>query len=139
MGGIGHSIVSRRARPLKIFFDGGCRPNPGRVEVAVVAQGAVYFFDDMGNGTSTDAEWLALLMAMKLAHLLCEADCELIGDSVNVIRQASGVSRCRSQAALAHLAEYQRCAEAAQPRRLRWTPRNQNLAGIALSRRRGLS
>ena len=27
-------------RRTKIFFDGGCRPNPGPIEVAVVAGGA---------------------------------------------------------------------------------------------------
>jgi hypothetical protein len=45
-----------RRRRLKVYFDGGCRPNPGVIEVAVVARGATYFFDDLGCGTSSDAE-----------------------------------------------------------------------------------
>jgi ribonuclease HI len=45
---------------LKIFFDGGCRPNPGRIEVALVARGMTYFDDDLGCGSSSDAEWIAL-------------------------------------------------------------------------------
>ncbi|MGZ8287523.1 MAG: reverse transcriptase-like protein [Allosphingosinicella sp.] len=127
-----------RSRRLKIFFDGGCRPNPGRIEVAVVARGATYFFDDLGCGTSSDAEWLALRLALQLAHSLEEPDFELIGDCANVISQASGQSKCRTEAALDHRARFQECMASGKPKRLRWTSRNQNLAGIALARRRGL-
>lgn len=128
-----------RARRLKIFFDGGCRPNPGRMEVAVVARGVTHFFDDLGCGTSSDAEWLALRLALQLAHSLGEPDFELIGDCAHVIRQASGLSRCRTEVALGHCAKYQACAAAGLPKRLRWIPRAQNLAGIALARRRDFS
>ena len=123
-------------RRLKIYFDGGCQPNPGVLEVAVVARGATYFFDDLGCGTSSDAEWIALRLALQLAHTLGEPDFDLIGDSLEVIRQASGSSRCRSIAAAQHLARYEECAAQGRPRRLVWTPRRQNLAGIALAGRK---
>ena len=123
-------------RGLKIYFDGGCQPNPGVLEVAVVARGATYFFDDLGCGTSSDAEWIALRLALQLAHTLGEPDFDLIGDSLEVIRQASGSSRCRSIAAAQHLARYEECAAQGRPRRLVWTPRRQNLAGIALAGRK---
>lgn len=123
-------------RRLKIYFDGGCQPNPGVLEVAVVARGATYFFDDLGCGTSSDAEWVALRLALQLAHTLGEPDFDLIGDSLEVIRQASGSSRCRSIAAAQHLARYEECAAQGRPRRLVWTPRRQNLAGIALAGRK---
>ena len=80
-------------RRLKIYFDGGCRPNPGALEAAVVARGATYFYDDLGYGTSSDAEWLALRLALQLAQSLGEPDFDLIGDSLEVTRQASGASR----------------------------------------------
>lgn len=124
-----------RQRRLKIYFDGGCRPNPGAIEVAVVARGAAHFFDDLGCGTSSDAEWMALRMALQFAQSLGEPDFDLIGDSLEVIRQASGKSRCRSASATQHLARYEECAAAGRPRRLVWTPRQQNLAGIALAGR----
>jgi ribonuclease HI len=124
-------------RRLKIYFDGGCRPNPGALEVAVVARGVTYFYDDLGCGTSSDAEWLALRLALQLAHSLGEPEFDLIGDSLEVIRQASGLSRCSSVAAVDHLAAYEECAAQGRPRRLVWTPRRQNLAGIALVRRQG--
>ena len=121
---------------LKIFFDGGCRPNPGWIEAAVVARGETWFFDDLGHGTSGDAEWLALHMALGIAHSLGVRDFELVGDSANVIGQANGTLRCRSDAALAHRTRFMESAETAPPARIRWTPRTQNLAGIALARRR---
>jgi ribonuclease HI len=126
------------ARRLKVYFDGGCRPNPGRIEVAVVVRGVTQFFDDLGSGTSEDAEWLALRTALRLAQSSGESDFDLLGDSAHVIAQANGAAKGRSQAALDHWAAFQEEAASAPPRRIRWIQRNQNLAGIALARRRGL-
>ncbi|WP_324292000.1 reverse transcriptase-like protein [uncultured Erythrobacter sp.] len=125
-------------KSLKVYFDGGCRPNPGPLEAAVVARGASYFYDYLGYGTSSDAEWLALRLALQLAQSLGEPEFDLVGDSLEVIRQASGSSRCRSVAASDHLAKYEECAASGRPRRLIWTPRQQNLAGIALAKRNTL-
>ncbi|MFM7378831.1 MAG: ribonuclease HI [Erythrobacter sp.] len=126
--------MARRQR-IKVYFDGGCRPNPGAMEVAVVARGKAWFFDDLGWGTSSDAEWLALRMALEVAQSLGEPDFDLIGDSVEVIRQVSGASRPGSDAAAGHLARFEECAAKGRPRRVKWTPRGQNLAGIALAGR----
>ena len=57
-------------RRVKVFFDGGCRPNPGQIEAAVVVRGVVQLFGDLGRGTSIDAEWLALICAMELSQSL---------------------------------------------------------------------
>jgi ribonuclease HI len=121
---------------LKIFFDGGSRPNPGPIEVAVVAHGVTHFFDDLGTGTSHDAEWLALRMAQEVAQSLGEPDFDLVGDCANVIAQANGLARCRTPAAADHYAAFRASAAAGAPRRIRWIARTQNLAGIALARRR---
>ena len=123
------------SRRLKIFFDGGCRPNPGRIEAAVVVRGVAYFFDDLGSGTSEDAEWLALRLALETAQSLGYVDFDLVGDCANVIAQARGLSRCRGAAAADHLVRFQESAASKPPRRIRWIPRTQNLAGIALARR----
>lgn len=128
----------RHAPPLKIFFDGGARPNPGPIEVAVVAKGKVHLFGDLGEGTSSDAEWLALCCALAVAHSLGVASFDLVGDSRGVIDQASGVAPCRTLSARQHLARFQAAAAVLPPRRLRWISRHQNLAGIALDRRRSL-
>jgi ribonuclease HI len=131
MGGVGG-----RAKRLKVFFDGGCRPNPGPIEAAVVARGVTYFFDDLGSGTSSDAEWRALLAALRLAQSLGARDFELVGDCANVIAHANGKAKCRGEAAVAHRDAFLRLTAAAPPGRVRWIARTQNLAGIALARRR---
>jgi ribonuclease HI len=81
--------VTVSGRRTKIFFDGGCRPNPGRIEAAVVVRGAAHLFDDLGHGTNSDAEWLALLQALELSLSLGLSDVELVGDAIEVIRQAN--------------------------------------------------
>ena len=116
---------------LKIFFDGGCRPNPGPIEVAVVAAGRTQIVRDRGHGTSADAEWLALLHAVEVARALGRADYVLLGDSANVVAQANGLAPCRGSAAR-HLQAFRELTEAAPPR-IRRVKRTQNLAGIALA------
>jgi ribonuclease HI len=130
--------ASHFANPLKIFFDGGACPNPGRIEVAVVARGQVHLFDDLGEGSSSDAEWLALLKGLEVARSLGVATFDLLGDSRSIIDQATGIIPCRSPSTRDHRARFIAAALATQPRRLRWLPRHQNLAGIALDRRRQL-
>ena len=123
------------SRPLKIFFDGGCRPNPGTIEVAVVARGVHYLFGDLGEGTNTDAEWLALIKALELAQQLGKPDFVLLGDARAVIAQATGRAKCRGAAVQAHAARFAVLAQFGPPPRLRWIARTQNLAGIALAAR----
>lgn len=118
---------------VKVFFDGGCRSREGLMEAAVVAAGHTTILPDLGSGTSADAEWLALIHALRIARSAGWQDVVLIGDSVDVIAKARGELRCRGTSA-AHLATFRQLAGAA-PVRLRWIRRTQNLAGIALARR----
>lgn len=125
-------------RPLKIYFDGGCRPNPGQMEAAIVTAGQVYLLHDLGRGTSMDAEWLALIAALRLARSFDAGmpdgrDVVLMGDSAAVIAQANGEVRCRGTS-LRHFAEFHAVASAAPLPRIRHIKRTQNLAGIALAR-----
>jgi ribonuclease HI len=66
----------------KLWFDGGCRPNPGRMETAVVARGQTWFTPTR-RGRRNRAEWLALLAAMALAARMGESDVVLCGDSAS--------------------------------------------------------
>lgn len=125
----------RSGEPTIFHFDGGCRPNPGPMHAAVVSRGAVWFQDDMGAGDNNEAEWLALLLAMKQAAALGCVDILLIGDSALVIAQASGRQKCRSKQLQPHLASFQEVALRFTRVRLRHVPRTKNLAGIALARR----
>jgi ribonuclease HI len=125
-------------RRLKVFFDGGCRPNPGLMEAAVVVRGQVQFFDDLGTGSNTDAEWQALLFAIELARDRGEQNVEFVGDSLEVTRQAN-FAASTGQARSGHAAAFLSLLEQYRPGRIRWIKREQNLAGIALNVRRGLA
>jgi ribonuclease HI len=119
------------ASPLKVFFDGGCRPNPGAMELAVVAGGRTHIVRDLGQGTSADAEWLALIHALEVGQS-SGRDFVLMGDSASIVGQASGTAKPRGSG-VAHLERFRALAGEAPPR-IRQIKRTQNLAGIALAR-----
>lgn len=132
------SMALRKTGPTILFFDGGSRPNPGPMEIAVVCRGEPFFRLDLGHGDNNAAEWLALLYAVELARERELEDVLFVGDSTVVVEQARGRWRCRSPHLLPYLDTY-RATVAAIPRaRLRQVPRSKNLAGIALARRAGL-
>ena len=106
------------------------------MESAVVARGILYHRTDLGRGTSEHAEWLALLHALDFAKELGETDVELLGDSVSVLNQAKGITRCRSPEAQRCLATFHDQARDFTRIRVRHIRRTQNLAGIALGRAR---
>ena len=122
----------KRHGPVKVYFDGGCRPNPGPVETAVVLRGVAHIRRDQGDGDSEQAEWLALFHALEIAASHGERDIILIGDSLPVIRQAVGTLRCAPSRA----ARFGEAAQSFDRVRLRYSGRSQNLAGIALERAR---
>lgn len=120
----------------KIFFDGGCRPNPGRMETAVVVRGIAYIEDDLGDGTNSDAEWLAAIYALQVAVALGERDVRLLGDSALVVGQANGTLKCRTPELAQYRDRFLALAAECERVRVRHIGRAQNLAGIALDRRR---
>ncbi len=121
-------------RRIKIYFDGGCRPNPGTMETAVVVGGVADIDRDAGTGSSMDAEWLALIAALRLAQARGLADFVLLGDAAAVVAQANGAVAARGGAA-AHLAALRALVGDGPPPRVCHIKRTQNLAGIALARR----
>ena len=123
--------LEQMAGRLKIFFDGGCRPNPGQMQAAVVMRGVVHHVADLGRGTSEQAEWLALLHGLRVAQLAGERDIVVLGDAAGVIAQANGAAKCRN---LEYLEQFQRETAQFERVRLRYIRRNQNLAGIALAK-----
>lgn len=120
-------------RRVKVFFDGGCRGAADEMEIAVVAAGRTTILRDLGPGTSSDAEWLALIHALTIARALGLPEIVLIGDNADVIAKARGEVRCRGSDAV-HLDRFRALAAPGHPPRLRRVGRSQNLAGIALAR-----
>ncbi len=125
-------MESGRVRGVKVWFDGGCRPNPGVITTAVLAGGHVWLRRDHGHGDNADAEWLAALDALALARDLALTDVVLLGDSAMVVAHVRagtvparfGGYRARFAALAAGFARV----------RVRHVRRGQNLAGIALDR-----
>lgn len=116
---------------MKIFFDGGCRPHSVGMELAVVIGGRSIIKRDLGTGTSMDAEWLALIEAMRQAVAHALIDPVLLGDAAAVIAQANGAVRCPASYRH-HLELFQLLPRPPGRLRIRYIKRTQNLAGIAL-------
>jgi ribonuclease HI len=125
-----------RGGRIKIYFDGGCRPNPGTMEIAVVTGGVAEVERDAGQGSSMDAEWLALIAALRLARARGLDDVVLLGDAAAVVAQANGAVTVRGDAAQ-HLAAFRALVGAGRAPRVRYIKRAQNLAGVALARLHG--
>jgi ribonuclease HI len=119
---------------MTLFFDGGCRPNPGPMETAVVTRGQASVREGLGHGDNNEAEWLALLHALEMAIAAAAADVLLIGDSTVVIEQASGRWPCRSAHLKPYLDRFKALAPHIRTLKLRQVSRSKNLAGIALAR-----
>ena len=107
------------------------------MEAAVVVRGEPQFFDDLGTGSNTDAEWQALLCAVALARDLGLQDVEFVGDSLEVTQQAN-LAASTGYAGSGHAAAFLTLVAQNRPGRIRWIKREQNLAGIALDSRRSL-
>lgn len=131
---------------LKIFFDGGCRPNHGAMpglgmmpslgmmEVAAVTRGELFHRPALGHGSSHHAEWLALLHALRIGRQLGETDLLLLGDALAVVDQANGKTKCRGRGLQACLSAFEEEARHFARVRVRYIKRTQNLAGIDLAR-----
>ncbi len=119
---------------MKVYFDGGCRPNPGAIETAVIAGGKLFHRTDHGHGDNNDAEWLALIDALRVAKELGLEDVTLLGDSALVVDQANGATRRIAPRFGAHLVSFHALADGFKTVCVRRIGRKQNLAGIALER-----
>ena len=103
------------------------------MEIAVVVGGHAHIQRDVGYGSSMDAEWLALIHAMRVAQSLDTTDIVLLGDCAAVINQANAVVKARGTN-MVHLNKFLAMQSATLRPRVRYIKRAQNLAGIALAR-----
>ena len=120
---------------MTLYFDGGARPNPGRMEIAVVTGGRSHIRDDVGEGDNCTAEWLALRYAVDLAIAAKAQDVLFVGDARTIVEQALGHWKCRSPHLQAHLAAYREAVAAFARVHVKHVGRSKNLAGYALSQR----
>lgn len=120
---------------MTLYFDGGARPNPGRMEIAVVVGGRSHIRDDVGEGDNCTAEWLALRYAVDLAIAAKAQDVLFVGDARTIVEQALGHWKCRSPHLQPHLAAFREAVAAFARVHVRHVGRSKNLAGYALAQR----
>ena len=122
--------------PWRAWFDGSAHPNPGRCGIGAVLEGPqgqrVEISAPAGHGSSSEAEYAALLAVLGAAVGLQARGLTVYGDSRVVIDDVNGSARAAPSlhasraAALALLAQLGEVA-------LRWIPRHKNGAADRLS------
>lgn len=117
-----------------IYFDGGCRPNPGTMAMAFVTSEGHEFFELIGEGTNNMAEWRSLFAAASFAKTFDVKSVTFRGDSTLVVNQAKGLWKIKipmfsvlRRSVLAQLADIDATFE--------FIPRAQNLAGHLIERK----
>jgi ribonuclease HI len=121
------------------WFDGSATPNPGRIGIGALLLGPggerIEISRRAGEGTSGDAEYLALVALLEAAVEAGARELAVYGDSQVVVQDvlmsgvpgARGLEQYRARA-VALMARLDRVA-------LRWLPRHRNGAADALSQR----
>lgn len=89
---------------MKVYADGGCKPNPGTMAVAVVTENnEVWFSQLLGNGTNNIAEYLAVQMAAVEAWGKNIQQFTMCIDSILVLQQLTGKWKCRDTELQPHM------------------------------------
>lgn len=112
------------------YFDGSCRPNPGEMGIGVVieaeSQVVAEVSKECGTGTSSEAEWIALVWLLETAIKHGVDELEVRGDSQMVIKQITGAWKLKAE----HLSQHLKRARVLLPSfarvRFRWVNRRKN-------------
>jgi ribonuclease HI len=120
---------------IQIYFDGGCKPNPGQMEICIVIVGdgapqPMTIFD-LGYGTNIVAEWSALLWAASVAKERGYKGVEFIGDNITVLNQADNKWKIKERSFLSFKMEFMQLNHEINGS-LSHIPRAQNRAGTFL-------
>lgn len=116
---------------MKIFFDGGAKPNPGQCECGVIIAGPPIerFKNDIGYGTNNIAEWTALLWALGIALERGYKEIDIYGDSKLVVSQANGVWKIKQENFIPFKTECDRLRKLFVRADIHHLLRDKNLAG----------
>jgi ribonuclease HI len=115
---------------MKVYFDGGCVPNPGAMSVCVVFETGKTFSEiDFAQGTNNIAEWGAMLWACELCISNNQKDVRLIGDSMLVVMQATEKWKIKHKDFLPFKAEFDAKKKLFTKLELVHVKREHNLAG----------
>jgi ribonuclease HI len=142
------SLDARNARLAKqqaplgawlAWFDGSAHPNPGHCGIGGLLRapdGREFEISrDAGHGSSSDAEYLALIAVLEQALPMLPALLVVYGDSQVVINDASRTDGLAAPSLQLHRAKVKTLIAALPKVQLRWIPRHKNAAADALSQR----
>lgn len=116
---------------MKLYFDGGCKPNPGKMECAVVSDdGYIKIHQPLHDGTNNEAEWIGFLLAVEVARPFASQPVEILGDSNLVISQAKGLWKVNAPELITFRDEFDRMKTEFVSLKLTHVRRHLNLAGI---------
>ena len=121
---------------MKIYFDGGCSPNPGKMSSCIVIcrdgeKAQAFTMKDLGQGTNNVAEWSGLVWAVQWAKDNGIQKAVILGDSKLVIQQALGLWKINNQLLADLFKQFKEISEGLDLE-LRHVLRDSNLAGIYL-------
>lgn len=120
---------TKESQTNRLYFDGGCSPNPGQMRVCIILNG-VASMSKLNHGTNNLAEWTALLWGLSVAIDQRITELDVYGDSQLIVNQANGSWRCKNVDLQPFKSEYDRLRRRFTTLTLRWVPRATNLAGI---------
>ncbi|NJD52115.1 MAG: ribonuclease HI family protein [Candidatus Methanoperedens sp.] len=113
-----------------LFFDGGCRGNPGPMAIGAVlldnGKKVGEISKNIGIGTNNIAEWKALIEGLKLAHDHECKELEVRGDSQLIIRQISGRYQVKSDNLIPLFNEARKLCNTFKKINFKWVKRDEN-------------
>lgn len=116
---------------MKLYFDGGCQPNPGMMEAAIVSDcGTITIHHEkLGHGTNNEAEWISMIMAVTEVADRDLKGVTILGDSMLVVNQSQGTWKCNHAHLRKYLDAFKEIASGLDIK-VQHVRRNHNLAGI---------
>lgn len=127
-----------RPKTAKMFFDGGCHPNPGQMDIALIFKGDYNdrLYQDLSYGTNNIAEWYAILAGLEIALNEQIEVLEVVGDSELVIKQINGEYRVKNKELKSIFDKCDFLRKSFKTITFNHIPREQNLAGIHIEQMR---
>ena len=87
-----------KTKPIRIFTDGACQPNPGAMGIGVVVEwqgkNPEVISKYVGEGTNNIAEYSALLEALSFIKDNQIMNVRILSDSTLMVKQVNGEWKC---------------------------------------------
>jgi ribonuclease HI len=87
------------ASPIRVFTDGACQPNPGKMGIGVVVEwqknNPTIISKSGGDGTNNIAEYMALLEAQDFIKENIIKNVIINSDSTLMVKQVNGEWKCK--------------------------------------------